>query len=198
MTDNPLFDSLPSLPAEKRWRGQKNPMPGVIAILRRKADCQPDRYLMIRRRFEPYAGKWALVGGGWDFGELVEAAILREVREETGLVADFVGLRGMINERIAPLADNDLAGHYLLFVCELESRDGDVQEMDEGPVAWFTPAELESNHASGCLVPTDYAILRQFAFSPGPFGFINANVITHTDEAREDRLVDFSPVSAGK
>jgi 8-oxo-dGTP diphosphatase len=186
-----LFDSLPGLPQERRWRSQKNPMPGVIAILRRREESQPDRYLLIQRRFEPYAGKWALVGGGWDFGELVDTAILREVREETGLVAEFIALRGLVNERIAPQTANDLGGHYLLFVCELEANQGEAREVDEGPVAWFSKAELEASHQTGGLVPTDYAILARFAFSQEPFQYLDANVLTHTDGSRKDWLVSF-------
>jgi 8-oxo-dGTP diphosphatase len=42
--------------------------------------------VLIKRRFEPLAGQWSLPGGSVEVGETLEAAITREVLEETGLM----------------------------------------------------------------------------------------------------------------
>jgi len=53
-------------------------------------------------------GKWALVGGKWDFGETLSQATTREVQEETGVITDFVALREFVNERIFPHQSNEI------------------------------------------------------------------------------------------
>jgi ADP-ribose pyrophosphatase YjhB (NUDIX family) len=47
-----------------------------------------DSIVLVRRRFEPLAGRWSLPGGAVEAGETLAAAVAREVVEETGLVVD--------------------------------------------------------------------------------------------------------------
>ena len=43
------------------------------------------RVLLVRRANAPLAGEWTLVGGHVEAGESLDAAVVREVREETGV-----------------------------------------------------------------------------------------------------------------
>ncbi len=53
-----------------------------------------DRLLLIRRGHGPAAGEWSVPGGRVELGELMVEALVREVKEETGLdvaVGDYIG-----------------------------------------------------------------------------------------------------------
>jgi 8-oxo-dGTP diphosphatase len=51
--------------------------------------------VLIKRDNPPFAGSYALPGGFVEVGETVEAAVVREAREETGLVIELQGLVGI-------------------------------------------------------------------------------------------------------
>jgi 8-oxo-dGTP diphosphatase len=166
-----MFDNLSALPPENRWRRQAYPWPIVAALIEANHVSPPEgdtverRYLLIRRRKEPYGGFWALVGGKWDFGETLAAAAVREVLEETGLQTHFVALRGVVNERLAPGTTAGEAAHFLIFVCEVVATAGQASEQDEGEVAWFSLAQIDRLQQNGQIIPTDYTMIRRFAGS---------------------------------
>lgn len=160
------FTSLPTLPLEQRWRAQTAPVPVVVALIR-QTHADSERLLLIRRAGGPYAGQWALVGGKWDFGETLAAAVEREVLEETGLITSLVAVRALVSERVAPWAAGEAAdapaAHFLLLVCDLLVRDGQAAEQQEGLVHWFDLAAIDTLHAAGHIIPSDYAMIREFA-----------------------------------
>jgi len=54
------------------------------------------RVLLVRRAYNPQRGKWALPAGYVDYGEDPAAAVIREVKEETGLDVAVAGLLSVI------------------------------------------------------------------------------------------------------
>lgn len=52
----------------------------------------PQRFVLIRRANPPGAGSWTLPGGRVQQGEALSAALIREVREETGLQVEVGAL----------------------------------------------------------------------------------------------------------
>ena len=60
---------------------------GVGAVVFRGDDV-----LIIKRGKPPFMGQWSIPGGGLEYGEKVTDAVLREVREETGLEVKLIGL----------------------------------------------------------------------------------------------------------
>lgn len=58
----------------------ERPIVGVGAVI-----IQEGRVVLVKRRYEPLAGRWSLPGGTLELGETLEAGLAREMQEETGL-----------------------------------------------------------------------------------------------------------------
>lgn len=186
-----MFESLADISIKRRWHEQSMPAPIVVAIIHRSAGEAFGRpeptFLLIRRAANPYRGQWALVGGKWDFGESLPAAVVREVKEETGLEVDFVALRGIVSERLATTDEEGSgAAHFLLLVCQVDARDGKASEQQEGAVAWFTQPQIEDLYLKQAVIPSDYVMLQRF---------IDAAEIPHyeVDMVREMSAKDSGP-----
>jgi 8-oxo-dGTP diphosphatase len=59
----------------------------------------PDKILLIKRATVPFKGYWALPGGRVDQGETVEHTVVREVKEETGLIVEIINKIGDYHEQ---------------------------------------------------------------------------------------------------
>jgi len=71
----------------------RNPALTVDAVV-----LKNKKILLIKRKQEPYRGHYALPGGFVEYGETVEAALRREVREETGLRVRIQSLVGVYSD----------------------------------------------------------------------------------------------------
>jgi ADP-ribose pyrophosphatase YjhB (NUDIX family) len=71
------------------------------------------KVLLIKRRFEPLAGRWSIPGGALELGESLHEGLAREMREETGLVVE-VGPLIELFDRIMRDADGRVQFHYVL------------------------------------------------------------------------------------
>jgi 8-oxo-dGTP diphosphatase len=80
--------------------------------------CEDDSIVLIKRKYDPYKGSWALPGGFVEWGETVESAVVREVKEETGLEVDITELVGVYSD-----PERDPRGHTVT-VCYLMRKIG--------------------------------------------------------------------------
>jgi 8-oxo-dGTP diphosphatase len=95
--------------------------------------------LLIRRGKPPRQGEWSLPGGGIEWGERAAEAALRELREETGVTADLLGLLDVVDGLFAG-PGGDLQQHYLLIDYAARWRSGEPVAGDDATEARFWPA----------------------------------------------------------
>ncbi len=90
----------------------KKPSIAVDGIL-----IKNNKILLIKRKNEPFKGKWALPGGFVEYGERVEEAVLREFEEEVGIKAKIKRLLGVYSD-----PNRDPRGHVISIVFLLEGE----------------------------------------------------------------------------
>jgi 8-oxo-dGTP diphosphatase len=71
------------------------------------------RVLLVQRGQEPLRGAWSLPGGAVEIGETLDAALAREVLEETGLSVE-VGPVIDVLDRVQFDADGRVEYHYVI------------------------------------------------------------------------------------
>ena len=92
-------------------------------------DCvvfdRADRLLLIKRGHPPFKGKFALPGGFAEVGETVEAAALRELREETGINGAIVRLIGLYSNPKRDPRGHTVSAAFLVRPKSTRVRGGD-------------------------------------------------------------------------
>ena len=118
-------------------RYPERPIVGVLAVVLRG-----ERALVVRRANPPMAGRWGFPGGVLELGETVAEGAMRELLEETGVVAEPTGILTVIDT-----IDRDEVGrvrfHYTLVAVRGEWRSGEgVADDDADEVAWLSRADI--------------------------------------------------------
>jgi mutator protein MutT len=115
------------------------PSVGVGAVV-----LDGDSVLLVKRGHAPLKGEWSLPGGMVELGETLEAALKREVLEETGIEI-AVGPLVEVFDRIERAEDGRIAYHFVVvdFACAVE-RGTLLCGSDADDARWVAVGDLSA------------------------------------------------------
>jgi len=118
-------------------RYPERPIVGVLAVVLRD-----NRALVVRRANPPMAGRWGFPGGVLELGETVAQGAMRELFEETGVIAEAA-----VPLTVIDTIDRDEEGrvryHYTLVAVIGQWRSGEGAPGDDADeVAWLSRADI--------------------------------------------------------
>lgn len=119
----------------------ETPLVGVGAVV-----VDQGRVLLVRRGREPLKGHWSLPGGMLELGESLEAGVIREIQEETGLTVEPLQLIELL-DRIHRDGER-IRFHYIIadYLCRVVR--GELKaDSDADAVRWVERAEWNSHSA---------------------------------------------------
>lgn len=98
------------------------------------------KWLVVKKTYSGLKGVWSLPAGFVKFGETADEAVVREVKEETGIDCEVSGLIGLRTGVIR----QDISDNMAIFYCHPldENQVVTIQEKEISEVKWLTVEEL--------------------------------------------------------
>jgi 8-oxo-dGTP diphosphatase len=136
-TSEPTTADLEARRAARRY--PERPIVAVLAVVLRG-----DRVLIVQRAQQPNAGRWGFPGGVLELGETVAAGAMRELREETGIVAEAAGWLD-VHDAISRDDEGRVQFHYTLIAVRGLWQTGEgVAADDAAACAWASRPDIEA------------------------------------------------------
>ena len=133
--------ALTSTSSESRTYPPRPILAVSAAIFR---DFRDGRVLIVRRARPPAHGLYTLPGGVVEIGETLQQAVIREIREETGLAIEPVVLAGY-REAIVRDGEGRIERHFVILPFAARLLGGELTLNEElAEARWLTPPELSA------------------------------------------------------
>lgn len=114
-----------------------HPLPGVLAAVARDG-----KLLLVQRAKESEPRRWGLPGGLIELGERATEAAVRELAEETGVVAEAGSVIDAF-DMIVPDESGRIRTHFMIVVVLCRWVGGEpVAASDAAAAGWFTAEEI--------------------------------------------------------
>ena len=121
---------------------EKQPKVSIVINLERTNDRGEREFLYQQRLKNPYFGFWGRLGGKMRWGESVIEAAKRELREETGLEAEFT-YKLLYHKRDFDTHSGALLEDKIFLCVHANTYSGELTERFEGGYnRWMTPEEF--------------------------------------------------------
>lgn len=133
-----------------------------------------DKILLLKRSRPPFKGLWSLPGGKIKFGELVDEAVRREIKEETSIELANTNYKGVVYERI--FENNSVVANHIIFVFSCEPKSANLISSEEGEVKWFDRTDFFLHIDD--IIPTDFLIVKKM-FLNKLVGLYNCSIRQH-------------------
>jgi 8-oxo-dGTP diphosphatase len=115
------------------------------------------RVLLVRAsRTANVPGVWYPPGGGVEYGEHPEQAVLRELREETGYAGRVVELTCVVSDTTDSVTPGGQAIHTIRLIYRIEIVSGELRDETEGSsdhAAWVTAEEATELRLAAFMAP---------------------------------------------
>lgn len=135
------------------YKKYKPPLLAVDAIVLNNKN----EILLMKRNIAPFRGQWVVSGGHVEYGERTEKAVLREVREETGLRCKIVKLLGVYSNPKRDPRYHTVSTAYVLRVIGGKLRNSFESREQRFFVSSKLPDRLGFDHRQ---ILKDYVISR--------------------------------------
>lgn len=137
------------------------------------------KYLVVMKKYGGLKGKWSFPAGFVDPGETVDEAAVREVYEETGIVAETIGIAGIRSGVI----NNDISDNLIVFHMKRTGGTEITETAEIATCAFLTKEELLADPRTSSMIPSFLNGMDQFMTEMNPgnqFQYTTYKLMYHT------------------